>query len=285
MQLMNFLSTSKTAILLCSLFIGQHSLWGQDTFSLIKSQGIQIDGILSPNEWDQAVAVPFLYEIIPNNNTPAKKETIAYITYDNLHLYVGVKAFDDPENIRASIRPRDDIKMLGDDTIFISLDPFIDGRNNLLLGVNPVGSQLDARAVNATNDNDRYDGSFNVNFESAGQLNEEGYVVEYKIPFSEIPFPGGRNQKWHFRIGRRYFENGNEVETRTQTFDRDNPCFVCQTTQVLLFNDITIAKRVEFLPFIASTVVGNREGYQITYNPVQLDAGLGVNLDLTKTLL
>ena len=281
-RLLNFLSLSIKASLFSFLILGLSSLWGQDTFSLTKSQGIQIDGILSPNEWNQAVAVPFLYEVIPNNNTPAKKETIAYITYDNLHLYVGVKAMDSPENIRASIRPRDDIKMLGDDTIIISLDPFTDGRNNLLLGVNPVGSQLDARAVNATNDNDRYDTSFNVNFESAGQLNDEGYVVEYKIPFSEIPFPGGRNQKWHFRIGRRYFENGNEVETQTQTFDRDNPCLVCQTTQVLLLNDITIAKRVEFLPFIASAVVGNRDGNQIAYDPIQMDAGLGVNLDLTK---
>ena len=112
---------------------------------------------------------------------------MGYITYDDLHLYIAVKAFDDPQNVRASIRPRDDFKMLGDDTIFIALDPFADARNNLLLGVNPVGSQLDARAVNATTDDDRYDISFNVNYESAGQLNDEGYVVEFKIPFSEIP--------------------------------------------------------------------------------------------------
>lgn len=254
----------------------------QNSYTLKKTNKIQIDGVLDPSEWQQAVEIPFPYEITPNNNTPAKKETIGYITYDDLFLYVAVKAFDDPQNVRASIRPRDDFKMLGDDTIFIALDPFTDARNNLLLGVNPVGSQLDARAVNATTDDDRYDISFNVNFESAGQLNAEGYIVEYKIPFSEIPFPGGKNQKWNFRIGRRYFENGNEIELRTQTLDRDNPCLVCQTTSELIFTDITIAKRVEFLPYLTSAVVGNRENESITYGPLRPDAGLGANLDLTK---
>ena len=264
------------ALLLCA------SVFSQDSYTLKKTKEIQVDGVLGASEWENAINVPFLYEVTPNNNTPAKKETVAYITYDNLHLYIAVKAYDTPENIRASIRPRDDFKMLGDDTIFVALDPFTDARNNLLLGVNPVGSQLDARAVNATNDNDRYDTSFNVNYESAGQINAEGYVVEYKIPFSEIPFPGGRNQKWHFRIGRRYFENGNEVEIRTQTFDRDNPCLVCQTTQELVFSDITIAKRIEFLPYVTSSLVGERKSASIEYDPLNIDAGLGVNLDLSK---
>ena len=191
---------------LASFLFNTYLVSSQNSYTLKKTQEIQIDGVWESSEWQQAVEVPFPFEITPNNNTPAKKETVGYITYDDLHLYIAVKAFDDPQNVRASIRPRDDFKMLGDDTIFIALDPFADARNNLLLGVNPVGSQLDARAVNATTDDDRYDISFNVNYESAGQLNDEGYVVEFKIPFSEIPFPGGKNQKWNFRIGRRYFE-------------------------------------------------------------------------------
>ena len=69
---------------------------------------------------------------------------------------------------------------------------------------------------------------------------------------------------------------------RTQTLDRDNPCLVCQTTSELIFNDITIAKRVEFLPYLTSAVVGNRENKSIAYGPLRLDAGLGANLDLTK---
>ena len=267
---------------LASFLFNTYLVSGQNSYALKKTKEIQIDGVWDSSEWQQAVEVPFPYEITPNNNTPAKKETVGYITYDELHLYIAVKAFDDPQNVRASIRPRDDFKMLGDDTIFIALDPFADARNNLLLGVNPVGSQLDARAVNATTDDDRYDISFNVNYESAGQLNDEGYVVEFKIPFSEIPFPGGKNQKWNFRIGRRYFENGNEIELRTQTLDRDNPCLVCQTTSELIFTDITIAKRVEFLPYLTSAVVGNRESESIAYGPLRLDAGLGANLDLTK---
>ena len=264
-------------------FYSATNFYAQDIFELAKSASIQIDGILDPTEWQQAVKIPFPFEVIPSNNTPAKKETYAFITYDERFLYVGIQAFDTPENIRAAIRPRDDFKLLGDDTIFIRLDPYADARNNLLLGTNPLGSQLDARAVNATTDDDRYDSSFNVNYQTAGKINETGYEVEYKIPFSEIPFPSGKNQQWNFSIGRRYFDAGNEVEIRTQALDRNNPCIICQTTQQLIFSDIIIDKRFELLPYITSTLLGTQDGNQtITYGPVNFDMGLGMNLDINK---
>ena len=70
-----------------------------------------------------------------------------------------------------------------------------------------------------------------------------------------FPFPNGTNQKWHFKLGRKYFNEKNvEVEVQSQTFDRDNPCEVCQTTEVLLLNDITIEKRIELLPYVAGNL-------------------------------
>ena len=255
----------------------------KEVFQLQKSNAITIDGVLAPEEWENAVKVPFPYEVIPSNNTPAKKETYALISYDDSHIYIGISAIDDPKNVRAAIRPRDDFKMLGDDTIFIRFDPYTDARNNLLLGSNPLGSQLDARAINATTDDDRYDISFNVNYQTVGQINEHGYSIEFKIPFSEIPFPNGTNQLWHFNIGRRYFESGNEVEVRTQVIDRNNPCLVCQTTQKLAFNNINIEKRFELLPYITSTLDANQnEVNRMDYDKVNFVAGLGLNLDLNK---
>ena len=262
--------------------------FGQNQYQPQKSSATKIvlDGILSQGEWENATPIELNYEINPGNNSPAKKRTVGYITYTDTQLYIAIHAFDKPENIRANVRSRDDFNMYRqDDIVSISFDTYADGRNNYILVANPFGSQFDVRAINAVSDEQRYDGSFNMDFETAGSIVSNGFQVEYKIPFSSLPFPNGTNQKWHFKLGRKYFNEKNvEVEVQSQTFDRDNPCEVCQTTEVLILNDITIEKRIELLPYVAGNLSGNKpsKNASLDYDKFKPNAGLGLNLDLSK---
>ena len=274
--------------ILFGLFLTTQLVRGQNQFAPKKSSASQIilDGIIKSEEWKGATQVELNFEINPGNNTPAQKKTVAYITYTDTDLYIGIHAFDAPENIRANVRSRDDFNMyMQDDIVNVSFDTYADGRNNYILVANPFGSQFDVRAINALTDDQRYDGSFNMDFETVGSIVSDGFQVEYKIPFSSLPFPNGENQKWHFKIGRKYFNEKNvEVEVQSQTFDRNNPCEVCQTSQVLILNDITIKKRVELLPYVAGNLSGKKpsKNAAIDYESFSPNAGLGLNLDLSK---
>jgi len=245
---------------------------------------ITIDGVLSPEEWKDAILVDIDFEVNPGNNLPAKVKTSSYITYTDTHLFIAFHAFDNTKNIRASVRSRDDFGMLNDDLIIVRFDTYADGRNNYLLASNPFGSQFDARAINALTDEDRYDGSFNLDFETAGTIVEDGYQVEFKIPFSSLPFPNGTDQLWHFNFFRKYYRDGNEIELRSQPFDRNDPCQVCQTTDQLVLKDITIEKRVELLPYIDGSLSGARpnRNASLNYDNFKPNAGLGLNIDLNK---
>ena len=64
--------------------------------------------ILSEKIWKNATKIPVDIEFSPANNLQAKKKTTAYISYSDTFLFIAVHAEDDPKNIRASIRPRDD---------------------------------------------------------------------------------------------------------------------------------------------------------------------------------
>lgn len=137
----------------------------------LNTNPIILDGILSPNEWANAIPIELNYEINPGNNSPAKKKTLGYITYTDTDLYIGFHAYDDPKNVRASVRSRDDFAMYRqDDIVMVRFDTFADGRNNYILVANPFGSQFDVRAINALTDDKRYDGSFNMDFETAGTI-------------------------------------------------------------------------------------------------------------------
>ena len=197
------------------LFISLDYIYCQKIYepNKIPDSQILLDGIIEKDEWKNSERVELVYEIEPANNTKAKLKTIGYLSYSENYLYVGIYAFGDPDKVRSAVRSRDDYGMWNDDVVLIRFDTYTDARNNILLAVNPNGSQFDVKGIDALTDEERYDASYNVNFESFASLVKDGYNVEMKIPFSSLPFPGGKNQKWHFNFFRKYFdENSNEIQ-------------------------------------------------------------------------
>ena len=276
----------KNTLLILFLFLFAPITYSQESFYPIKDNNTRfiIDGIISDDEWNNAIEVDLDYEVNPGNNISPKEKTKVFIVYSDTHLYIGFKAYANPKEVRASIRSRDDFGMISDDFIVVAFDTYGDSRNNYLLLANAFGSQLDARAVNAITDEDRYDINFNVDFETKGNIVSDGFEIEFKIPFASLPFPNGNNQEWNFNFRRNSFRNGVPIELRSQPFDRTAPCQICQTTDKLILKDIKIEKRIEFLPYVAGNVTGKKETIldQINYEKFNPNLGLGINLDLSK---
>ena len=269
------------------LFICLDNIYCQKIYepNKIPDSQILLDGIIEKDEWKNSERVELVYEIEPAYNTKAKLKTIGYLSYSEKYLYVGIYAFGNPKKVRSAVRSRDDYGFWNDDVVLIRFDTYTDARNNILLAVNPNGSQFDVKGIDALTDEERYDASYNVNFESFASLVNDGYNVEMKIPFSSLPFPGGKNQKWHFNFFRKYFdENSNEIGLSSQKRDRDNPCEVCQVNDILIMNDIFIDKKIELLPFITSNLVGyfSTNSNKLEYSKPSAEIGIGLNLDLTK---
>ena len=276
----------KNTLLILFLFLFAPITYSQESFSPKKDNNTRfiIDGIISDDEWNNAIEVDLDYEVNPGNNISPKEKTKVFIVYSDTHLYIGFKAYANPKEVRASIRSRDDLGMISDDFIVVAFDTYGDSRNNYLLLANAFGSQLDARAVNAITDEDRYDINFNVDFETQGNIVSDGFEIEFKIPFASLPFPNGNNQEWNFNFRRNSFRNGVPIELRSQPFDRTAPCQICQTTDKLILKEIKIEKRIEFLPYVAGNVTGKKETIldQINYEKFNPNLGLGINLDLSK---
>ena len=101
------------------------------------AENIQLDGTLSPGEWNEAVVFDLEYEVMPSRNTPSNLRTTAYVKYDEKYLYVGIKAYGDPEKIRATLKNRD--QTWNEDYVALMADPFGDDRYGILIGVNALG--------------------------------------------------------------------------------------------------------------------------------------------------
>ena len=48
--------------------------------------GIDLDGVLTQDEWNQSTEFDLEYELMPSRNTPAALRTTAYVKFDKKYL-------------------------------------------------------------------------------------------------------------------------------------------------------------------------------------------------------
>ena len=248
---------------------------------------VKFDGTVSDEEISNAAEISLKYEISPSYNTEALRSTVAYVTYSETFLYVGIKAQRD--KIISNIINRDDWAMYNGDAISIELDTYGDARNQIFLVANPSGSLLDAIRL----DGRGYSGSdynlkksANFDFNAKGSIKDGGFDLEFIIPFSEIPFPNGKDQKWNINIRSRNFEERVAITTSSSKANREATCQLCLMDHEILFKDIVIEKKLEFLPYISGNFSGEKKLYNeaLKLNNQNFDYGLGVNFDINKSL-
>ena len=267
----------------------QINLYAQKTLNLSKIDRsvIVMDGLISEDEIENAVIKTVDYEWRPGDNTPARYQTELFLSYTSKELYVIVKAYGNPDEIRGQVRPRDQmVEGLNEDIVFLRFDPYLDSRSIYLLASNAYGSQSDIRAKNALNDEDRYDSSFNAIYETASSINDDGYTVEFLIPFSSIPHPKGKDKVWGFNVTRYFTIDGNGIFTISDKYDRDNPCRICQITTRININDIEFNRNTELLPYLSANSIGERKvslDNPIEYGKTKSEIGLGIKYDLNSS--
>ena len=264
------------------------NIYPQIDYRLTKTDDsiIVLDGVLSKEEKENSIIVPIEFEQEPGDNVPSKLKTDVFVTYTDTYLYVGIKAFGDPRNIRGQVKPRDQVDYQNEDIIFLRFDPFGDSRLNYILGANAFASQLDLRVFNATSERDSYDGGFNAIYETKSSIVEDGYILEFKVPFSSLPYPKGINQVWNFNVSRVYTLNGTFYRNQSQPYDRSDPCWVCQVTDKLIMDDIKFKGKTELLPFVTSNISGkknNNVNDPIEYGKINGDIGIGLNYDFSPS--
>lgn len=132
----------------------------------------------------------------PGDGNPASLATTAYLSYDESHFYAVFVAKDDPKKVRARIAKREDFE--GDDFVILELDTFHDKRRAFSFFVNPHGVQMDSKRTEGL----ELDKNFDTQWQSDGQLTDDGYVVRIAIPLKSLRFKNADVQTWGVTLGR-----------------------------------------------------------------------------------
>ncbi len=237
------------------------------------------DGKLDEAFWQQAAMTELLYETDPGENLPASVRTKVYIVDSGTSLRVAFEAFDpDPEKILATLRDRD--QAYDDDTVGFQLDAFDNMQRALWFYVSARGVQMDG-TYDESRDSD--DESWDAIWDSGAQLNEQGYTVEFDIPYSNLKFKHSTSaQQWNVKFQR--------FRPREQTFkyanvkrDRNNNCNLCQQAKITGFAHADPGKNIIVNPTLTFGYDESRIDPEQDFSNDGTDIEFGLDLSWSPT--
>ncbi|HWF84870.1 MAG TPA: carbohydrate binding family 9 domain-containing protein, partial [Vicinamibacterales bacterium] len=228
----------------------QSSLAG-DTIRISRAVGpIKIDGDLSDDGWRSATRVEKWYEVQPGDNNEPPVRSVGFITFDDRFLYIGFE-FDDPNPhaIRAPLGDHDNVNGASTDFAGIFLDPLNSGRTAVEFFVTPRNVQYDAITDDASGEN----ASPDFFWDSAAAINEHGWTLEMRIPFSSLRYKNRDPQTWGIILFRNY-----PRQSRYQFFSarlpRNSNCLVCRENPLIGLDHLPAGGHIVVAPYVASTV-------------------------------
>jgi Domain of unknown function (DUF5916)/Carbohydrate family 9 binding domain-like len=160
----------------------------------------KIDGILDDAIWQNAeIATDFIqFQPEIGNPLPKNKRTEVKVTYDDQAIYVAAYLYDDPEKIMKQLTSRDNFGQT--DFFLVVLNPNNDSQNDTLFVVFASGQQADAIANPSIGE----DYSWNAVWNSAVKLQDDGWIVEIKIPYRTLRFADQENPTWGLQLHRQF---------------------------------------------------------------------------------
>jgi len=156
-----------------------------------------IDGKDDDAIWRTAPEITAFQQFSPTSGAAASFRTSVKVSYDDRYLYVLVRMYDPhPDSIRAYLSRRD--VATPSDRVKIMIDSYHDRRTGYELAVNPKGVKSDYYTFNDNEEDPSWDGVWDV----ATSIDAEGWIAEYRVPFSQMRFPRGTSHVFGFGVVR-----------------------------------------------------------------------------------
>lgn len=205
---------------------------------------LKIDGFLDENLYQDQPIQTFI-QVDPDNGELASENTDVWIAYDDEALYVGARLWDSkPDSIVGRIGRRD--SDLNSDQFQVAIDSYNDKRSGFFFFINPSGAIQDGTISNDSWFDDTWDGIW----DSKTRVDKKGWIVEMRIPFSQLRFNNDEELVWGIGLGR-IIQRRNE-QVLNVYIPRGESGLVSRFATLKGIHHIKPQKRLEFFPYLTS---------------------------------
>jgi len=242
-----------------------------------------IDGVLDEAFWQTIEPISDFKQRLPNEGAEPTERTELRIAYDRRAIYFGLTAFDsEPDKIRRTILKREGF-IPQDDHFHIGLDSYNDDRNAYLFELNSFGTQGDGLVTDESAIAWNWEGVY----ESQGQVNDEGWVLEVAIPFTTIRFDPGETIEMGVAVERGIVRK-NEI-VLWPLIDLDYRRFYglvhsSQYATIVGLENLRPGRNLEIKPYALAGAQKVNLGVEGVENDTDGDFGLDVKYGITSNL-
>lgn len=246
------------------------------------SEEPEIDGLETDEIWQTVTGYTDFTQYEPYNGAQPNQKSEIRLGYTDNAFFVLAQLFDShPDSIIKGLTKRDDVSNSHTDAFGISIDPFNDGIYAFIFVVSVKGVQEDKRIYS-----DDEDIQWDAVWLSKTSLNEKGWVVEMKIPFSAIRLPKNEKQSWGINAWR-YIRREREWST-LNFIDQEKHGVINQSATLAGISDIKPPLRLSLYPYVSTYLEKHPEqsglSYSLNYG-ADLKYGINESFTLDLTLI
>jgi len=267
-----------TACTLILILLFSASLFGEETLTVPRTENPPvIDGKIDETTWSEALKFDNFKTLSPDYGKEPSQKTVAYMTYDSENFYFAIRCFDfEPKKIKSSVSSRD--SMFQDDYVAVMLDTFGTMQEAFGFFLNPLGIQGDGM-INADGN---AEATFDMVWYSKGQIDEEGFSVECRIPLQSIRFPGGKAIPMRVSFFRKITRSSETIGSPPMFADKGS---LLKQSHAILVSDLKYKRVYEFIPALTHSKRQSHDTGEMKTDEKQTDFSLtgkvGITSDLT----
>jgi hypothetical protein len=236
-----------------------------------------LDGVLDEEIWSgDPLPLDRWVSYNPLRGEPAQQRTNVWIAYDEHAIYFAFRCLDaEPDRIRTTITRRDNA--WNDDWVAVSLDSSRAGQVAYHMFVNPSGIQMDGLNSGSNGEDMAPDWVW----QSAGHVDEQGYVVEMRVPLESIRFRSGSD----VRMGVMFFRRNSRLGISWSWPEMAPGKWVFETHVPVVFGELHQPRVLEVIPSATFSANQTRAADR-TWPGARSrgDLGVSVKYGLTSTI-
>ncbi len=243
---------------------------------------IKIDGIPFEDAWDSASVADKFIQLEPIEGDAITQATEVRVLYDNTAIYIAAFLHDThPDSILHELGNRDETGNLNSDAFKFAIDPYNSRQSGYVFEISASGVQSESYNNDIT---------FDAVWQSAVHIDEDGWTVEMKIPYSAIRFPAVAEQHWAVQFAR-YIRRNREYDQWTLTPKNSSNRMLFWGTMNGISN-IDPPLRLSITPYLSAYTenapASSGSGYENSYSysgGVDIKYGIDERFTLDMTLL
>jgi hypothetical protein len=157
------------------------------------AEPLHLDGRLDEPVYTDVPPMDGFVQQDPQEGAPATEKTDTWIFFDDKNIYVSARCWDShPEREIGNEMRRDAQGITQNEHIIVVFDTFHDKRNGMFFQTNILGAQRDALITDENGQNQ----DWNTVWDVKTQRFDQGWTVEFSIPFKSLRYNADPVQIW-----------------------------------------------------------------------------------------